>query len=366
MALEKTYATRLKKLRQLLKKERLPAMLVTKSVNVTYLSGFTGDDSYLLVTADEAIILSDARFDEQLEEECPGFDREIRLPGTSLLDLVERRVKPLRLDHLVIESDWVSVDLYQRLDAVLPETTLAARCGLVEQLRLIKDAEELKRIRASVEIAQRTMQVIRATLRPKQTEAEVAAEIEYWIRQFGGSGCSFPSIVAVGSRAALPHAVPTDRRMEEDEFVLVDWGAKYRGYASDLTRILVTGRISPKLERVYGVVLSAQEHAIKAIRPGAKMCDIDAAARNVIADAGYGKNFGHGLGHGIGLEIHELPRMAVNIDEPLQAGMVVTVEPGIYLPGWGGVRIEDDVLVTADGFEVLSSHPKDLASCVLG
>jgi Xaa-Pro aminopeptidase len=147
--------------------------------------------------------------------------------------------------------------------------------------------------------------------------------------------------------------------------VLTDWGAKWQGYASDLTRILVTGRISPKLERVYGVVLNAQDRAIKTIGPGVLMSDVDAAARNAIAEAGFGKHFGHGLGHGIGLEIHEAPRMAVNTDQPLQAGMVVTVEPGVYLPGWGGVRIEDDVLVTDDGYEVLSTLPKDLDRCVV-
>ncbi|MFW6169096.1 MAG: M24 family metallopeptidase, partial [Planctomycetota bacterium] len=162
-----------------------------------------------------------------------------------------------------------------------------------------------------------------------------------------------------------PHAVPTDEPTETDQVLLLDWGATVVGYRSDLTRILVTGRISPKLERIYGVVLEAQEQAIAAIEPGALMSDVDHAARSSITEAGYGKRFGHGLGHGFGLEIHESPRLAARSNRPLKAGMVVTVEPGIYLPNWGGVRIEDDVLVTRDGHEVLSSLPKDLASCVV-
>jgi Xaa-Pro aminopeptidase len=365
MTASKLYAARLRKFRQLLKKQSLRAFLVTKPVNVTYLTGFSGDDSYLLVTGNDAVILSDARFDEQLEEECPGWDREIRLPGTSLLDLIDRTAGKWKLGHLGIEAESVSVALYELIDSRLTATTLVPRTGLIEELRMIKDTEEIKLIRQAIWIAERAMQVIRATLRGDQTEAGIAAEIEYWIRQFGGSGCSFPSIVAVGSRAALPHAVPTSRRIEQSDFVLTDWGAKWQGYASDLTRILVTGRISPKLERVYGVVLNAQDRAIKTIGPGVLMSDVDAAARNAIAEAGFGKHFGHGLGHGIGLEIHEAPRMAVNTDQPLQAGMVVTVEPGVYLPGWGGVRIEDDVLVTDDGYEVLSTLPKDLDRCVV-
>jgi Xaa-Pro aminopeptidase len=199
-----------------------------------------------------------------------------------------------------------------------------------------------------------------------RTEKEVADELEHQIRLLGGTCGAFPSIVGVGPRAALPHGRPVkNSRIGDFDFVLIDWGARGRLYHSDLTRVLVTGKLSPQLEKVYGVVFSAQQAAIAAIRPGAIMNHVDATARNVIANASYAKEFNHSLGHGIGLAVHELPRLAPDQNRPLVAGMVVTVEPGIYLPGWGGVRIEDDVLVTPDGCEVLTSVPKELEECIV-
>ncbi len=360
-----TYERRLTKLRKLLRQAEIPALLVTKFVNVTYLTGFTGDDSYLIVSPEDAIVLSDFRYIDQLQEECPWVSVEIRGQGTSMPELVAQVIGQLKPIAVGVEGETLSVGLFRRLEHALPTTALVVTGTLVEQLREIKDREEIAEIRRSVYLAQRAFGVVRAQLQGAQTETQIAAELEYQIRAFGGSGCSFAPIVAVGPRAALPHAVPTDRCVEASDFVLVDWGAKATRYASDLTRILVTGRISAKLERIYEVVLTAQLRAIEAIRPGARMSDVDAAARDVITEAGFGKQFGHGLGHGIGLEIHEAPRLAVHQDQPLIAGMVVTVEPGIYVPGWGGVRIEDDVLVTRDGHEVLSDLPKELDGCLV-
>jgi Xaa-Pro aminopeptidase len=210
---------------------------------------------------------------------------------------------------------------------------------------------------------------IRRSLRPGQTEKQVGDELEHQIRLLGGACGAFPAIVGVGPRAALPHGRPIqDSRIGDHDFVLIDWGARGSasgGYHSDLTRVLVTGKLSPQLEKVYGVVLRAQEAAIAAIRPGAIMKEVDSLARAVIADASYGSAFNHSLGHGIGLAIHELPRLAPDQNRPLAPGMVVTVEPGIYLAGWGGVRIEDDVLVTDGGHEVLTSVPKELEECIV-
>jgi Xaa-Pro aminopeptidase len=256
---------------------------------------------------------------------------------------------------------------YEALHERLKSVNLVSTKGLVEQLREIKDKHEVGETRAAIQQAEQAFAVIRASLRHQRTEREVAHEIENQIRLFGGIGCSFPPIVAVGPRSALPHARPTSQRIGECDFTLFDWGARSAGgYMSDLTRVLVTGKISPKLERIYGLVLKAQLSAIAAIRPGATMKDVDAVARNLIAKAGHEKQFGHGLGHGLGLAIHEGPRLAKNEDRELKAGMIVTVEPGIYVPGWGGVRIEDDVLVTRDGHEVLTSVRKELADCLVG
>ena len=197
------------------------------------------------------------------------------------------------------------------------------------------------------------------------TEAEIAAELEYQARRFGAKGLSFEPIVAAGPRSALPHATPTQAEIRRGDFTLIDWGVNEGLYMSDLTRVLATGKISPKLRKLYGVVLKAQLAGIDAIRPGVACEDVDAAARAVIEKAGYGKHFGHGLGHGMGLEIHEAPRFAKGQKTVLKPGMIMTVEPGIYFPGWGGIRIEDDVLVTRDGHEVLTSVPKELDECLV-
>lgn len=358
-------AGRRDRLRRLVRQQGADAILVTNFVNVTYLTGFTGDDSYLLVTDKHDILMSDPRYTTQLQEECPGVPIEIRQPGTKMITAVTTNVKATNSRNLAIEADSMTVRLFAELDQQLRDTKLLASNGIVEQLRLIKDKQEIDEIRVSVEQAEKALRVITAGLTLSQTEKEVAANIEHQIRRFGGRGCSFPPIVAVGPRAALPHANPTGRRIGENDFVLIDWGAFGNLYASDLTRVFVTGRISPKLKRIYDLVLKAQRGAIASIRPGISMEKVDSVARRVIEAGGHGKHFGHGLGHGLGLEIHEAPRLAKGRKERLKAGMVVTVEPGIYLPHWGGVRIEDDVLVTRDGHEVLTSFPKELAECVL-
>jgi Xaa-Pro aminopeptidase len=350
----------------LLRKADLDSILVTKFTNVTYLTGFTGDDSYLLITPTAEMVLSDPRYTEQLETECPDVELVIRRPGTPIHASVAKTVQSAKLTALAVEGSSMTIETFQKLTNDLPRVEFVPQSGLVEQLREIKDKGEIGEIRQAVRLAERAFGVVRASLRGVCSEKSVADELEHQVRLFGGECTSFPPIVAVGPRAALPHARPGATRIEDSGFVLIDWGVKGPGlYMSDLTRIVVTGKVSPRLEKIYEVVLAAQRTAIDAIRPGAIMEDIDAAARQVIVQAGFGRRFGHSLGHGIGLEIHEQPRLAVDQKRPLKPGMVVTVEPGIYLPGWGGVRIEDDVLVTKGGREVLSSCPKEFADCFL-
>ncbi len=359
------YAARRDKLRRHFRKVGIDALLVTNFTNVTYLTGFTGDDSYLLLLDTEEVMVSDPRYTTQLEQECPGLEAAIRPPGVGMVQSVAQIARQGHASKLGIEGNSMTVALGDQIAKALPTTELVSTTDLVEKLRILKDKDEVAEIRRAIWFAERAFQVLRASLRPERTEKEVADELENQIRLYGGKSCSFPSIVAVGPRAALPHARPTDQKIGADDFVLVDWGADGGLYKSDLTRVLVTGKISPKLERIYRVVLSAQEQAIAAIRPGLSCHEIDQVARTVIAKAGFGKNFGHGLGHGIGLEIHEAPRLAAKVHLKLEPGMVVTVEPGIYLPGWGGVRIEDDVLVTKGGCQVLTTLGKQWEDAVV-
>ena len=359
------FQARRERLRKALKKTEIDGLLVTDFTNVTYLTGFTGDDSYLLVRRDGETVLSDPRYITQLGEECPGVDLNIRPPGVSMLHAVVKVVRSARIGRLGIEGDSMTVGLRDQIANKLPKVEIKATSGLVERLRLIKDKDEIVRLRKAVWQAEKAFAVLRSTLRPEMTEKEAADELEHQFRLFGAKDAAFPSIVAVGPRGALPHATPTRKRIGEDDFVLVDWGANEGLYRSDLTRVLVTGKISPRFERVYRVVLEAQTRAIAAVRPGVSGHDVDNVARSVIAKAGFGRRFRHGLGHGLGMLVHEAPRLAVKSQTILRPGMVVTVEPGIYLPGWGGVRIEDDILVTRTGHEVLTHVPKRLEEAVV-
>ena len=359
------YEERRKKLLQAVR-GKADGILVSGVSNVTWLTGFTGDASCLLLTNSRAVLVSDSRFDTQIDEECPGVEKHIRDRLTPLLKACAEVSAESKLRRLAFEAGSVTFADHQLLAEHATNIECIPTDGLVEELRAVKDAQEIEEIRKAARIAERGFVVLRATLEPDQTERQVAHDLEHAMRRFGGKGGSFPIIVAVGPRAALPHARPTDVRISEADFTLVDWGAEGpNGYRSDLTRIVVTGRVTAKLEKVYNVVLQAQRAGIEAVRPGARCCDVDAAARKVIQDAGYGKHFGHGLGHGVGLDIHELPRLRDGVDSTLKPGMIVTIEPGIYLPGWGGVRIEDDVLVTRNGHEVLTSVPKTLDDAVL-
>jgi Xaa-Pro aminopeptidase len=359
------FAQRRGKLRGLLKKEGTDALLVTNFINVSYLTDFTGDDSYLLITPKHDVMISDERYTTQLEEECPDLEFEIRGPGKQMLPTVAGVLKKGKYKKLSVESASMTLGLHAGLSKAAPDCELVPSQGWVEELRMIKDKDEVTRTRTACDQARRAFEVVRASLKPDMTELDVATELEYQARRFGAKGLSFPAIVATGARAALPHARPTKQCLGEADFTLIDWGVNEGLYMSDLTRMVVTGKISPKLRKVYGVVLKAQLAGIAAIRPGVTCEAVDQAARGVIAKAGFGKQFGHGLGHGTGLEIHEAPRLAQNQTTVLAPGMIVTVEPGIYFPGWGGVRIEDDVLVTRDGHEVLTSVPKELDDCVV-
>ncbi len=355
------FTARRKQLLRIIREEGVDAMLVTGETNVRYLTGFTGDSSYLLLGPKIEIIITDSRYTTQLEEECPGMELYVRSTSEPLHQAAGRVIHKAKITRIGYERHLMVVELLESLKgAVKTGDWVPVGPRIENELRSVKDAGEIAETRAAVHHAERAFQFMRACLTPEATERELAYELEGAIRRFGGTGFSFPPIVAVGDRAALPHYAAGYRKVGEDRLLLVDWGAQTEsGYKSDLTRTLCTGKPTAKLRKIYNIVLKAQERAIRAIRPGRKCSVIDAKARTYIDEQGYGKYFGHGLGHGIGLQIHEQPRFSPHSDLKLVPGMIVTVEPGIYLPGWGGVRIEDDVLVTEEGNEVLSTLPRD-------
>lgn len=355
------YAARRDRLLRRLKTAGVDALIVASPVNVRYLTGFTGEDSALVVGRGLAVLVSDSRFQTQISEECPALEAYIRSTIQTLTEAVAEVVAAAKLSAVGFESRSTSYAQWESLTAFVKRLKLVPQIDQVEALRVVKDAGEVGQIRDAIRQAERGFALLKASLRGELTELQAANELEHAMRRFGARGASFETIVAVGRRAALPHARPTAACIADAEFVLVDWGAtNAEGYRSDLTRVLATGTISPKLQKLHGVVLKAQQQAIDAIRPGVKGVEVDAVARECIAKAGWGKYFGHGLGHGIGLEIHEGPRLSRASKDILKAGMVVTVEPGIYLPGWGGIRIEDDVLVTRTGHEVLTSLSREM------
>ena len=353
-------------LRTVCQQHEVQAMIVTNFTNVTYLSGFTGDDSYLIVHMNGQVLVSDFRYEIQLAEECPELELSIRKPGVGIVEDAARVLRAIGTTAVAVEGDSMTLSLMESFQETLPTIAFRPVRGAVERLRMVKDGEEIDVTREAIRVAQRAFDVMRASLTPEMTEIELSQMLESQMRKFGAQNASFPSIIAVGSNAALCHFQPGGRKIAESELLLVDWGARVKGYCSDLTRTLFTGRPTAEMEKIYNIVLEANQEAIAAVRGGVACHEVDAVARQIIEKAGYGEFFGHGLGHGLGLEIHENPRFARNFPGTVEPGMILTIEPGIYLPGKFGVRIEDDVLVTNDGCEVLTvTSPKTFESMIV-
>ncbi|MDO5580132.1 MAG: Xaa-Pro peptidase family protein [Planctomycetia bacterium] len=362
------YIQRRKKLASIMKREEVEAFLITNVVNVSYLTGFSGDDSWLLLAGKDAILISDSRYEEQIKEQCPELEYWMRPARQSMYEAVKVLLKswfPKKKEmEFGFEADSFTIYDFNELREVLGINTFVPLVDTVERLREIKDKTEIEAIRNSLRCARRAFEIVRSSLRPDQSETDIRNDLEYNMFKLGAEGVGFPSIVAVGPRAALPHAVPMPGNFVRDsDHLLIDWGAKKDFYISDLTRVLITTKKpSDKLRKIYNIVLSAQKAAIAAIRPGIASGEIDKTARSFIEKAGYGKMFGHGLG----MQVHERGGFRIGAETVLKPGMILTVEPGIYLPGWGGIRIEDDVLITKDGCEVLSEgFPKEFDEMIV-
>jgi len=349
---------RLARLRDVLTERKLDALLVSSVPSVRYLSSFTGDSSVALVTRDAQLLLTDFRFEEEAAISAPLFKCLLRKKG--MMELVARIASRLRIRKLGYEEPVLTAAELRALGARLGRRRLVATSLLVERLRAVKSPAEVEAIRRAVRAAEKALRLTRRAIRPGATEQSVAAELRHaLVARCGAQDQAFETIVAEGPRGSLPHARPTAREIRRDSLVLVDWGARADFYHSDLTRVLALGKPPALYAKLVKLVRQAQLAALEQIRPGAPAAAADRAARRVIERAGYGPRFGHGLGHGVGLEVHEHPRVWARAAEKLEPGMVFTVEPGIYLPGRFGIRLEDDVLVTASGCEVLSAFPHD-------
>lgn len=349
---------RLSRIRDAMAQAGLLAMLVTGRENCSYLSGFTGSAGSLLITADQAWLLTDFRYIEQATAQAPGF-QIVKIK--TLVDGIKGCLDGRTVGRLGFEAHLVTYKQHQEWQKGLPSLEWVPTEGLVEQVRAVKSDEELAVISRAVQIADDAFSYILTRLKPGVTERQIAWELEVFMREHGAAKLAFDSIVASGPRGALPHARPSDAGIETGDLVVLDFGAVVDGYHSDMTRTVCLGKADARQREIYDLVLLAQQTGLRAVRPGRSGHDVDAEARNVIAQAGYGDQFGHGLGHGIGVEIHEgRPRLAPENLVLLEVGMVCSVEPGIYIPGWGGIRIEDLVVVTADGCRVLSQSTKEL------
>ena len=333
----------------------LEALVVTNLVNVGYLSGFTGTNAVCLVGADRRVFFTDFRYVSQAADQVAGFER-----AKGERDLLGDVAQLLR-GRVGFEDGTMTVRAFERLKGLAGEgVELVAAGNLVEELRAVKEADELSAIREAAKLADAALATVLESGLAGRTELDVAGQLEAEMRSLGAEEPAFPSIVASGPHGALPHAEPRDVAIERDVLVTIDWGARLDGYCSDCTRTFATGAPGDDATQVYELVRDAQARASDAVRAGAGAKEVDAASRDPISAAGHGDHYGHGLGHGVGLEVHEAPRLAPTSEDTLAAGNVVTVEPGVYVPGELGVRIEDLVVVTDDGREVLSGLGKEL------
>lgn len=336
----------------------IEALLLSSAYNRRYISGFTGSSGYVYLSKTQRLFLTDFRYMEQAQTQCPGF---------KIVDFMKRGLVTELNDALAAdgvnkcgyENKTMTVYEYSQLDKDL-NVALMPLHDTVEEIRMIKDAAEIASIKAAATIGDKTFSHIISFIKPGMTELEIALEMEYHMKKLGATKLSFDTIVASGTRSSLPHAQPSSKKLEIGDFVTLDFGCIYEGYCSDMTRTFVVGKASVKQKQVYQTVAKAQLAALEALKAGLLGVEVDKVARDVIEAAGYGAYFGHGLGHSLGLEVHENPRLSPQGKTRLVENMIVTVEPGVYIPDFGGVRIEDLVCVTHEGYENFCTSTKEL------
>ncbi|GIN71480.1 peptidase M24 [Bacillus sp. J14TS2] len=349
----------LEKIRKQLEKLQIDGMFISKPENVRYLTNFTGTSGVVIVSRTKAIFLTDFRYDKQAHEQITGYEIIICGQSASMMDTIVQLVKREEMRKLGFESSYVTYDFYLQLKEEV-NVELYPTTNVVESLRLIKTEREVGKLRKAASIADLAFDHILDFIRPGVTEIDVANELEFYMRKNGATSNSSMIIVASGFRSALPHGVASEKVIEKGDMVTLDFGALYEGYRSDMTRTVAVGEPDPKLKEIYQIVLDALLQCTAVIEHGMPAKQADAIVRDFIELQGYGEYFGHGAGHGIGLMIHEDPFLSPKSAQVIQSGMVITVEPGIYLPNLGGVRIEDDLFIKQNGNEILTKSPREL------
>lgn len=348
---------RIRKVRKKLKDIGIDALLVTNLYNLRYLTNFTGSTGLALITADKAYFVTDFRYTEQAAEEAIDF--EIVKNEGLIYKEVARLVEQDQIRKLGFEETDISYAIYKQLEELI-ETELVAVSGIVEKIREVKSEEEIAIIRKAVEITEKAYDYILGFVKVGVTEIEIANELDFYMRNLGATGVSFDTIVASGFRSAMPHGVASNKKIEKGDMVTIDFGCLYNGYVSDMTRTFAVGDPGEEMKKIYEIVYRANKKVTEAAKAGVTGAELDAIARDYITEQGYGEQFGHTTGHGIGLEVHEGPSISYRNEEPLVENNIITNEPGIYIPGLGGVRIEDDLVIKEDGNENLMKSSKEL------
>ncbi|MBU5364138.1 aminopeptidase P family protein [Enterococcus devriesei] len=348
---------RIEKLRALMEKAIIDAYLVTSPANLRYLTNFTGTAGMALITLEQAFFITDFRYIEQASEQIQGMTI-IQHQGDIVSEIL-KLMESESVNVLGFEDAVMTYADYSIFEEVI-DAELAPASGLIEKLREQKDDGEIAIIEKACAIADEGFDHVLKMIRPGMTEIEVANQLDFYMRSLGASGTSFETIVASGARSALPHGVASEKMVEQGDLITLDFGCVYQGYVSDITRTFAIGDPGQQLKDIYQIVLEAQKKVLEVAQAGVTGSQLDAVARDFISEAGYGEAFGHSTGHGIGMEIHEGPNISRSNDEPLMEGNVITDEPGIYLPGLGGVRIEDDLVILAEGNRILTQSPKEL------
>ncbi len=346
---------------KLLEQENVEAVLISDGYNMRYLSGFCGATGYLYLSGKQQVLMTDSRYTTQAKKEAPQFDVVEVSASQGYPQWIASCIQKDAVKSIGFEDQQMICAELKKISSQVSEDVQWKEMGeKVNQMRCIKTDQEIEKIARAEEIGDLAFQRILGDIKPGVTELTIAAKLDYYMRELGAEGNSFDTIAASGLHSAMPHAIPSEKKLEQGDFLTMDFGCRYQGYCSDMTRTVVLGKASDKQKEIYGIVLEAQTAALEQIRAGKTGAEIDKVARDIIAEAGYGDCFGHGLGHSTGLFIHEEPRLSPKCHTVLQEQVTMTVEPGIYVPEFGGVRIEDLVVITEKGCRNLTHSPKEL------